>query len=275
MRYYSLGGQSPLVDFKQAVYQGQAPDGSLYFPARIPILDQDWLSTYRKKDKSQIALEVMRPYVENEIPETVFQRICEETCSFDFPLVRVQEGISALELFHGPTMAFKDVGARFMSRCLSYFVQEENKEVTVLVATSGDTGAAVANGFSGAEGVQVIVLYPSGKVSEFQELQMACGLPNVTALEVNGNFDDCQNLVKQAFADPGLRKQKFITSANSINVARWLPQQIYYFLALQHRMLDEAPVISVPSGNFGNLCAGLLARASGLPVSHFIAACNS
>ncbi|MFI5150739.1 MAG: threonine synthase [Bacteroidia bacterium] len=275
MNYFSLNGISPPVDFKQALYNGMAPDGSLYFPDKIPRLSPSWLKTYKGMEKAQIAFDVMLPFTGSAIPEEELYRICEETCSFDFPLHPVQDSISSLELYHGPTMAFKDVGARFMSRCLSWFVRQENRRVTVLVATSGDTGAAVANGFAGMDGIDVVVLYPSGKVSRFQELQMACGLKNVHALEVNGNFDDCQRMVKEAFADTDLRSRKFITSANSINIARWLPQQIYYFLALKAWPFADSPVISVPSGNFGNLCAGLMAQVSGLPVRHFIAACNS
>jgi threonine synthase len=189
--------------------------------------------------------------------------------------VPVEEGIYSLELFHGPTLAFKDVGARFMSRCLSYFIQSSDKKITVLVATSGDTGSAVANGFYNVEGVDVVLLYPSGKVSNVQELQLTTYGGNITAIEIDGSFDDCQRLVKQAFADEQLRKRLLLTSANSINVARWLPQQFYYFFACrQWPHKDVAPVISVPSGNFGNICAGMLAACSGLPVQHFIAVCN-
>jgi threonine synthase len=190
--------------------------------------------------------------------------------------VPVTDDISSLELFHGPTLAFKDVGARFMSRCLGYFVKNENKKVTVLVATSGDTGGAVANGFYNVDGVNVVILYPSGKVSSTQEVQLTTLGKNITALEIDGSFDDCQQMVKHAFADTDLRKQVFLTSANSINVARWLPQQFYYFFAYQQwKDKNNLPVVSVPSGNFGNICAGLLAYQSGLPVSHFIAACNA
>jgi threonine synthase len=184
--------------------------------------------------------------------------------------------VYSLELFHGPTLAFKDVGARFMSRCLGYFLQNEKRKVTILVATSGDTGGAVADGFYKVPGTEVIILYPKGKVSPVQEMQMTTLGQNVKALEVEGNFDDCQQLVKQAFADPELRETHLLSSANSINVARWLPQQIYYFLALkQWDPSTDPPVVSVPSGNFGNICAGILAMQSGLPIRHFIAACNS
>ncbi|HEV8159867.1 MAG TPA: threonine synthase, partial [Pyrinomonadaceae bacterium] len=196
--------------------------------------------------------------------------------NFDFPLVKITENISTLELFHGATLAFKDVGARFMSRCLQYFSRENNEKTIVIVATSGDTGGAVANGFFDVEGIEVVILYPQGKVSRVQELQLTTLGKNISALEVKGTFDDCQTLAKTALADEDLKRKVFLTSANSINVARWLPQQFYYFYALQQWADDEnPPVISVPSGNFGNICAGILAHASGLPVSKFIAATNA
>lgn len=217
---------------------------------------------------------MIRPYVEGEIPDEKLYEICAETVNFPFPLVPVTENISALELFHGPTLAFKDVGARFMSRCLHYFTEGNKEKTIVLVATSGDTGGAVANGFHGVEGVEVVILYPKGKVSRVQELQLTTLGGNVTAIEVDGVFDDCQALAKRALADAELQKKVFLTSANSINVARWLPQQFYYFFALKN-WEGDAPVISVPSGNFGNICAGILAHISGLPVAKFIAACNA
>ncbi len=218
----------------------------------------------------------MHPYAGDAIPESTLRQILRETLDFEIPLKQISENISTLELFHGPTLAFKDVGARFMSRCLGYFMKEETRPVTVLVATSGDTGGAVASGFKDVDGVNVVILFPSGKVSRVQELQLTTSGGNITAYEVDGSFDDCQALVKQAFSDPELNRKIFLTSANSINIARWLPQQIYYFLAWkQWNEKLKPPVISVPSGNFGNICAGLLAYHSGLPVSHFIAACNS
>ncbi|HRG87581.1 MAG TPA: threonine synthase [Chitinophagales bacterium] len=275
MLYHSTNKQSPAVNFRQATIQGQAPDKGLYFPETIPALTANFLQTYRTKSKAQIAFEVIRPYVGDTIAEADLYMICEHTINFDFPLVKVTDSISSLELFHGPTLAFKDVGARFMSRCLGYFSKTDSRKVTVLVATSGDTGSAVANGFLGVEGVEVIILYPSGKVSNIQELQLTTLGQNITALEVNGTFDDCQAMVKQAFTDAELNSKLFLTSANSINVARWLPQQFYYFYALQQWQGSEAPVVCVPSGNFGNICAGLLAAVSGLPVKHFVAACNS
>jgi threonine synthase len=275
MHYYSLNRQSQPVDFRTATIAGQAPDGGLYFPETIPRFSEDFLKNLPNLSQADIAYAVMQPYVGDTIPEADLRRICAETVDFAFPLVPITEHLGALELFHGPTLAFKDVGARFMSRCLGYFSRGETKPVTVLVATSGDTGGAVAHGFLGVPGVEVVILYPSGKVSPLQELQLTTLGQNITALEVNGNFDDCQRLVKQAFLDTDLTSRRTLTSANSINVARWLPQQLYYLFAMQQWAPGAPPVISVPSGNFGNLCAGLLAHASGLPVGHFIAACNA
>ncbi len=275
MLYYSTNKKSPKVNFRDATIQGQAPDGGLYFPEALPVLDKKWLSDLKTMTKAEVAFKVIRPYVGDTISDKDLRSICEHTVNFNFPLVKVREDIYSLELFHGATLAFKDVGARFMSRCLGYFSKGGDKKVTVLVATSGDTGSAVANGFLGVEGVEVVILYPSGKVSKIQELQLTTLGKNITALEVQGSFDDCQKMVKQAFVDVELNKKLFLTSANSINVARWLPQQFYYFFALQQWPFDEPPVISVPSGNFGNICAGLLAHITGLPVKKFIAACNS
>jgi threonine synthase len=246
----------------------------LYFPEEIPRLPPEFLDHLYKKSNEQIAFEVIRPYIGDDIAEEKLYEICAETVNFPFPLVRVSENISALELFHGPTLAFKDVGARFMSRCLRHFSLEKSEKTVVIVATSGDTGGAVANGFFGVDGVEVVILYPKGKVSRVQELQLTTLGGNVTALEVDGVFDDCQALAKQALADTELQKRVFLTSANSINVARWLPQQFYYFSAIRD-WEGAPPVISVPSGNFGNICAGILAHISGLPVAKFIAACNA
>jgi len=274
MNYYSLNKISPNVSFEEATIRGQAPDKGLYFPSSIPKLDKDFIANIRSYSKEEIGFKVMKPFAGESIPDNVLQNIINETVNFDFPLVQVTENIFSLELFHGPTLAFKDVGARFMSRCLGYFNRNKNKHTTVLVATSGDTGGAVANGFLGVEGVDVIILYPSKKVSPVQELQLTTLGKNIAALEVNGSFDDCQAIVKQAFADADLNKKLSLTSANSINVARWLPQQLYYFYAYQQWQNEEPPVISVPSGNFGNICAGILVHVSGLPVKQFIAACN-
>jgi threonine synthase len=276
MQYYSLNGQSPDVHFKQATIAGQAPDKGLYFPRQIPVADQRLIKNISSYSNEAIALEVIRPYTGDAIDEASLRRIVEETVNFDIPLVAVNDRMSALELFHGPTLAFKDVGARFMSRCLGYFAKGNKEKVTVLVATSGDTGGAVANGFYKVDGVDVVILYPSGKVSNVQEKQLTTLGENIRALEINGSFDDCQAMVKQAFADAQLQQQLSLTSANSINVARWLPQQFYYFyLWKQWEDKDHPPVVAVPSGNFGNICAGLLANRSGLPVRHFIAACNA
>ncbi len=276
MNFYSLNNPSEKVSFKEATIKGQAPDRGLYFPEHIPVLPEDFIKDINSNSREEVAFRVIQPYTDGSLPEDELYRIIAETINFDFPLVKVTDTISTLELFHGPTLAFKDVGARFMSRCLGYFVKDNDQPVTVLVATSGDTGGAVANGFHGVEGVNVVILYPSGKVSSVQELQLTTLGRNITALEVDGSFDDCQRMVKEAFADAALNRELFLTSANSINVARWLPQQFYYFFAWQQwEDKDHPPVISVPSGNFGNICAGLLAHRSGLPVQHFIAACNA
>jgi len=324
MQYYSLGKQSPNVNFKTAAITGQAPDKGLYFPAEIPQFTAAQIEWFKTLDKASLAFEVMKPYVGGTIDDASLQQICAETIDFDFPLVPITQNILSLELFHGPTLAFKDVGARFMSRCLGYFSKQEKaasasspiaspitspitssitspiskatpqlttkstpqvttKPTTVLVATSGDTGGAVANGFLGVEGVNVIILYPKGKVSPIQELQLTTCGQNITALEVDGSFDDCQAMVKEAFMDGELNQQYNLTSANSINVARWLPQQLYYFFAWQQWVKQYQDTngnyptmnIVVPSGNFGNICAGMMAKASGLPLGHFVAACNA
>lgn len=283
MNYYSLNKQSPIASFKEATILGQAPHKGLYFPETIPQVDKDLIANIESISNEEIAFRVIQPYIGNEIPEDELYRIVSETVNFPIPLVKVNENISSLELFHGPTLAFKDVGARFMSRCLGYFVSSgqatssgQTGKIIVLVATSGDTGGAVANGFYNVDGVEVVILYPGGKVSSVQEKQLTTLGKNIHALEVNGTFDDCQQMVKQAFADDELSKQLFLTSANSINIARWLPQQFYYFFAYkQWKEKDQPPVISVPSGNFGNICAGILAHISGLPMKHFIAACNA
>lgn len=276
MKYYSLNKQSAAVGFKEATIMGQAPDKGLYFPESLPKLSETWINSIGDKSNETIAFEVIQPYIGNEIPEDELRHIISETVNFPSPLTQVNEKIFALELFHGPTLAFKDTGARFMSRCLEYFAKERDEKITVLVATSGDTGGAVAHGFYDVEGVDVVILYPSGKVSTVQEKQLTTLGKNIHALEVNGTFDDCQRMVKQAFTDDHLKQKRMLTSANSINIARWLPQQFYYFFAYkQWQEKDNPPVFCVPSGNFGNICAGMLAHISGLPVSHFIAACNT
>jgi threonine synthase len=274
MQYFSTNRRSPEVTFREAVLRGQPGDKGLYFPASIPKLPAEFLDDMRRRSNEEIAFDVIHPYVGGCIPDDKLFSICAETVNFQFPLVRISDRISALELFHGPTLAFKDVGARFMSRCLRYFSEDRQGKSIVIVATSGDTGGAVANGFYGVENVEVIILYPKNRVSKVQELQLTTLGGNVTTLELHGSFDDCQAIAKRALADADLQKAAFITSANSINVARWLPQQFYYFCALK-QWQGDAPVISVPSGNFGNLASGVLASISGLPVSHFIAACNA
>ena len=275
MKYYSINKNSERVSFKEATIKGQAPDKGLYFPEMIPPVDKSLIDNIESLSNEEIAFRVIKPYVGNEINDDDLFNIVSETVNFSIPLVKVNDNIFSLELFYGPTLAFKDVGARFMSRCLGYFLKKEEKKVTVLVATSGDTGGAVANGFYDIPGVDVIILYPSGKVSPVQEKQLTTLGKNIHALEIEGNFDDCQQMVKQAFVDDDINQKLFLTSANSINVARWLPQQFYYFFAYkQWTEKNHPPVISVPSGNFGNVCAGILAKQSGLPVHHFIAACN-
>jgi threonine synthase len=272
MQYFSTNRRSPSANFRAATLLGQPDDKGLFFPEIIPQLSADFLADFRDMPNSEIAYQVIKPYVGDAIDEASLRTICRETVDFDFPLVRINENISTLELFHGPTLAFKDVGARFMSRCLRHFGSD--RKTVVLVATSGDTGGAVAAGFHGVDRIDVVILYPKGKVSRVQELQLTTLGGNVTALEVDGVFDDCQALAKQALADADIQNKVFLTSANSINIARWLPQQFYYFFALK-QWDGEPPVFSVPSGNFGNICAGLLAHASGMPASGFIAACNA
>jgi threonine synthase len=275
MKYYSTNHKSSCVSFKEAVIQGQPSDGGLYFPEEIPKLDRSFWRDFFVKSKEEIAFQVIKPYVGEQIDDQSLLQICAESINFEFPLIRLSDRIWALELFHGPTLAFKDVGARFMSRCLRYFAKEIGKRIVVIVATSGDTGGAVADGFYGIENIEVFVLYPKGKVSQVQEMQIAGLGGNIKAIEVRGDFDDCQQLVKTALGDGGLRQNFYLTSANSINIARLLPQQFYYFFAYQQWESSALPVICVPSGNFGNLCAGLFAHFSGLPCEKFIAACNA
>ena len=275
MRYFSLNGQAPETTFQEAMVRGIAPDRGLYFPTEIPRLPDAYWRGLGSLPVPDLALELMRPYVGGSIPEEALRNILEETLDFDFPMVQLAPRLYSLELYHGPTMAFKDVGARFMARCLGYFFRDTDQEVTVLVATSGDTGGAVARGFLGVKGVRVVILYPEGKVSDIQERQLTTLGQNISALRVKGSFDDCQRMVKQAFLDADLLQARRLTSANSINVARWIPQMLYYVLAT--RSLGpgaDAPVFSVPSGNFGNICAGMLAHRMGMPCRQFIAATN-
>ena len=274
MKYFSLNNKSELVTFEEAVIKGLASDKGLYFPENITPLSKDFFDSIETTNNTDIAYEVIKQFVGDEIPKDVLKKIVSETLSFDFPLIEIESSVYSLELYHGPTMAFKDVGARFMSRCLAYFNREKNQKNTVIVATSGDTGGAVASGFLGVKGVQVVILYPAGKVSEIQERQLTTLGENITALKVDGVFDDCQDMVKQAFLDSDLKKLN-LTSANSINIARWLPQMFYFFFAYkQLKKLNKRIVISCPSGNFGNICAGILAKKMGLPIAHFVASTN-
>ena len=276
MNYYSLNKIAPISTFKNSVIKGLAPDKGLYFPESITPLPASFFDTIEHLTNETIAYETIKQFVLPEIPEDDLKQIVSETLSFDFPVVTLTNSISTLELFHGPTMAFKDVGARFMARCLGYFNKENTQEITVLVATSGDTGGAVAHGFLGVKGVKVVILYPSGKVSDIQEKQLTTLKKNITALEVNGTVDDCQAMVKQAFLDESITNHKQLTSANSINVARWLPQMFYFMFAYkQLKNKHEKLVFSVPSGNFGNICAGMMAQQLGLPVAHFVASNNA
>lgn len=263
------------MDLKEAVTRGLAPDNGLYMPENIPVLPKTFFDSIDQRSFVENAFIVADNILKGSVPSSELRRIVEHTIQFDAPLVKIEEDVSALELFHGPTLAFKDFGARFMSQMLGYFAKQQHQEIVILVATSGDTGSAVANGFLGVEGTRVIVLYPSGKVSDIQEKQFTTLDQNITALEVEGTFDDCQRLVKQAFLDNELRNRYFLTSANSINIARLIPQSFYYFHAFAQLQDRSRPVVfSVPSGNFGNLTGGLLAQRMGLPVHQFIAATN-
>lgn len=278
MNYYSTNHQAPHVSLREAVIRGLAPDKGLYMPEVIKTLPSSFFQTIEYLSLQEIAFRVADCFFGEDIPATTLKGIVEDTLQFDIPLVQVEESVCSLELYHGPTLAFKDVGARFMARMLGYLIQQESgQQINVLVATSGDTGSAVANGFLGVEGIHVYVLYPKGKVSEIQEKQFTTLGRNVTAVEVEGTFDDCQALVKQAFIDKELTSHLQLTSANSINVARFLPQAFYYFSAyaqLKRMGNAEQMVVCVPSGNFGNITAGLFAQRMGLPVKRFIAATN-
>ncbi|NHM06917.1 threonine synthase [Flavobacterium sp. CYK-4] len=275
MKYYSLNQNAPKVSFERAVIQGLAPDKGLYFPESITALPAHFFENIENLSNEEIAFSAIQQFVGDEIPEAELKKIINETLCFEFPTVKVEDSIYSLELYHGPTMAFKDVGARFMSRCLAYFNKGKTEQKnTVLVATSGDTGGAVASGFLGVNGVDVVILYPSGKVSDIQERQLTTLGQNIKALEVDGVFDDCQDMVKKAFLDESL-DFKNLTSANSINIARWLPQMFYFFFAYkQLKSLGKPLVVSCPSGNFGNICAGIMAKKLGLPIEHFVAATN-
>ena len=276
MKYYSLSNPTIKTSFENAVVNGIAPDRGLYFPEEIPSLDTSFFEELPQLSIPEMAYTAMAPFVGDEIPQAVLENILKNTLDFDFPVVSIKDNMGSLELFHGPTLAFKDVGARFMAQCLGYFNSKNPaQKVTVLVATSGDTGGAVANGFLGVEGIDVVILYPKGKVSKVQEQQLTTLEQNITAIEVEGVFDDCQDMVKTAFLDQEITVKRKLTSANSINVARWLPQMLYYFIAYRQLAHRKQPLVfSVPSGNFGNICAGMIGQNMGLPIDHFIAATN-
>lgn len=275
MNYYSTNNKNLKVSLKEAVIQGLAPNNGLYMPEQIPVLPNSFFESLPKLSFQEIGFQVAKNLIGDDIPTNELKRIVDHTTQFDAPLVEIEKNIFSLELFHGPTLAFKDFGARFLSGLLGYFANQQDREITILVATSGDTGSAVANGFLNVPGTKVIVLYPSGKVSDIQEKQFTTLGRNITALEIDGTFDDCQRLVKQAFMDEQLKQKLFLTSANSINIARLIPQSFYYFYAFSQLKEKQNPVVfSVPSGNFGNLTAGLLAKRMGLPIHQFIAATN-
>ena len=280
MLYYSTNRQSPAVSLREAVMRGLAEDGGLYMPESVPVLPPSFFKSIDKLTHDEIALEVARAFLGDDVPEGVLAGIINESLDFMIPLKRFGANVYCLELFHGPTMAFKDVGARFMSRLMSYLYRNEDRALNVLVATSGDTGSAVAAGFHGVEGINVFVLFPGGKVSPLQQKQITTWGGNIHALEVDGSFDDCQKLTKQMLGDRQLSDSFPLTSANSINIARLIPQSFYYFFAfarLDAGGVDEARlplVFSVPCGNFGNLTGGLMARAAGLPVLRFVASTN-
>lgn len=275
MNYHSTNRKSPIADFKTAVITSLPADRGLYFPESIPALSNDKVESLKGATLPEIGFEMMKSFVVPDISEASLKTIVEEVLSFEIPLVQVDKDIQSLELYHGPTYAFKDVGARFLARCLGEFAKGEKKETTILVATSGDTGGAVAHGFHGVEGVEVIILYPSGKVSDLQEKQLTTLGGNITALEVDGNFDDCQALVKQAFLDPELNQKLNLTSANSINIARWMPQSIYYaWMSLQLENPKDT-LIAVPSGNYGNVTAGMLAKRLGFSLGDFLVCANA
>ncbi len=272
----STTNRTSTTQFCTAVTKGLADDGGLYVPVRLPRFEASFIGSLRGKSLPEIALEVLRPLLRDEIPDEALEQIVRDSFTFPAPLRQLGRTVDVLELFHGPTLAFKDFGARFMAQTLRYLDRHDSRERTVLVATSGDTGSAVAHGFAGVASVHVVLLYPSGKVSRIQELQLTTVGGNVTALEIDGTFDDCQHLVKQAFADGMLKEKRRLTSANSINIARLLPQMVYYFGAVSQLPDIKLPVVfSVPSGNLGNLTAGLLAWILGLPVASFVSATNA
>src|ERR1700689_31121 len=276
MRYRSTTKQAPLTSLRGAVLRGLAPDGGLYMPVEIARRSAKELEEFRRLPFTEVCFRVVKPFATPDVPEEVLWQTVAEAINFPVKLVSLSPGLHILELFHGPTLAFKDFGARFMARLMGYFVRGETRPLTVLVATSGDTGSAVAHGFLGVPGIRVVILYPSNRISEAQEKQFTTLGENITALEVSGTFDDCQRLVKQAFTDVDLNKRAFLTSANSINIGRLLPQMFYHVAAYPPLPVGAVPlIVSVPSGNFGNLTAGIFAKRIGLPVARFIASTNA
>jgi len=274
MQYYSIKDKNHKATFAEAMTNGLAPNQGLYFPEEIPLFPKTFFKELDEYTLPELASKVLYPYVKGDISKSHLDDITQEVFDFPIPLVEIEEGIFSLELFHGPTLAFKDVGARFLSRSVGLL--NHGKKIRVLVATSGDTGSAVANGFLGVENTEVIVLYPKGKVSELQQKQFASLGQNIVPIAIEGTFDDCQALVKHAFSDPELNAKMNLTSANSINIARWIPQSVYYYWAVaQLPKNDKEIAICVPSGNLGNITSGLLAKKTGLPVDKFIAASNS
>ncbi len=275
MRYRSTAGKAPLTSLRGAVLRGLAPDGGLYMPVEIARRSPDELEEFRRLPFTEVCFRVAKPFAGPEVPEEILWQVVSEAINFPVKLVSLSPALHILELFHGPTLAFKDFGARFMARLMGYFVRGETRPLTVLVATSGDTGSAVAHGFLGVPGIRVVILYPSKRISEAQEKQFTTLGENITALEVSGTFDDCQRLVKQAFSDAELNQRTFLTSANSINVGRLLPQMFYHVAAYRQLPVASVPlIVSVPSGNFGNLTAGIFAKRIGLPVARFVASTN-
>ena len=275
MKYISLNHNSQPVNFKTALINGLAPDKGLYFPEKIITLPKKIIDNIKTIDDTELCYEVIKDYIGNDFTEDELIKIIQNTIDFKIPLKKVENSIFSLELFHGPTLAFKDIGAKFLALCMDKIKNDfDSKEITVLVATSGDTGGAVAKGFEGLNGINVCILYPKGRISQVQEKQITTNAENVIAFEVNGNFDDCQKMVKDAFSDIEIKNKIILTSANSINIARWLPQMFYYFLAIKKIENNNQNIFSVPSGNFGNICAGILSKEMGLNIQLFLASTN-
>ena len=275
MKYISLNHNSQPVNFKTALINGLAPDKGLYFPEKIINLPKKIIDNIKTIDDTELCYEVIKDYIGNDFTEDELIKIIQNTIDFKIPLKKVENSIFSLELFHGPTLAFKDIGAKFLALCMDKIKNDfDSKEITVLVATSGDTGGAVAKGFEGLNGINVCILYPKGRISQVQEKQITTNAENVIAFEVNGNFDDCQKMVKDAFNDIEIKNKITLTSANSINIARWLPQMFYYFLAIKKIENNNQNIFSVPSGNFGNICAGILSKEMGLNIQLFLASTN-